>query len=70
MESLPKGARVEKVTANSQDTHRVGARGVIAEQIGPATAESAAPGSWGYWVEFSDPPARVFVAGSRLRALD
>lgn len=69
-----RGARVEKVAANSQDTHRIGARGTVHEQIGPATQESSAPGTWGYWIDF-DPlppakdPARVFVAGSRLRVI-
>lgn len=66
---FPRGALVEKISARSEDTHRVGARGRIADAVGPTLPESAAPGQYGYWVEFEKPVARVFVAGSRLRAV-
>jgi uncharacterized protein YllA (UPF0747 family) len=67
---IARGALVEKVNAKPEDTHRNGARGRIQQQIGPATEESSAPGTWGYWVEFEKPLARVFVAGTRLKPIN
>lgn len=71
---LARGTRVEKINSLSTDTHRDGAKGTVLEEVGPATLESAAPGTWGYWVNFDaygmHPVARVFVAGFRLRSIE
>jgi hypothetical protein len=70
---LPPGTLVEKINSLATDTHRDGAKGRVLEAVGPATSESTAPGTYGYWVEFAasglHPIARVFVAGSRLRPI-
>jgi hypothetical protein len=68
---LPKGTLVVKINSLPGDRHRDGAKGRVFDPVGPATPESEAPGTYGYWIDFDPygihPESRVYVAGTRLR---